>query len=222
MTRTALVLAGGGSTGNAWMIGVTAGLLEGGLDVTDTDLMVGTSAGATSAAQLATASSTELFEASLAPVPARVGPVHTQAAADNMARTAAIIAEASDAAEMRRRMGAAAIAIDLYELRHFEPEMKQIVGMAVESARLTAEAMPLLRDISRNSTRIHEITEAMVKLEGGVDDVHAAGLQKAFHTHADAPMKFIVAREIYKHLERIADAFEDVANEIDGIVIDHA
>ncbi|KJL47549.1 Patatin-like phospholipase [Microbacterium hydrocarbonoxydans] len=112
MTRTALVLAGGGSTGNAWMIGVTAGLLEGGLDVTDTDLMVGTSAGATSAAQLATASSTELFEASLAPVPARVGPVHTQAAADNMARTAAIIAEASDAAEMRRRMGAAAIAID--------------------------------------------------------------------------------------------------------------
>jgi uncharacterized protein Yka (UPF0111/DUF47 family) len=34
-------------------------------------------------------------------------------------------------------------------------------------------------------------------------------------------MKFIVAREIYKHLERIADAFEDVANEIDGIVIAH-
>ena len=29
-------------------------------------------------------------------------------------------------------------------------------------------------------------------------------------------------REIYKHLERIVDAFEDVANEIDGIVIDHA
>ncbi len=31
----------------------------------------------------------------------------------------------------------------------------------------------------------------------------------------------IIAREIYKHLERITDAFEDVANEIDGIVIDH-
>ena len=34
--------------------------------------------------------------------------------------------------------------------------------------------------------------------------------------------EFIVEREIYKHLERIVDAFEDVANEIDGIVIDHA
>ena len=35
-------------------------------------------------------------------------------------------------------------------------------------------------------------------------------------------LRFIVAREIYKHLERITDSFEDVANEIDGIVIDHA
>ncbi len=35
-------------------------------------------------------------------------------------------------------------------------------------------------------------------------------------------MRFTVRREIYKHLERIVDAFEDVANEIDSIVIDHA
>jgi len=130
-----------------------------------------------------------------------------------------LIAAMDDAID---EMHSAAIAIDLYELKTFEPEMKQIIAMAVESARLTAEAMPLLRDISRNGGRIHEITEAMVKLEGGVDDVHAAGLQKAFHEHADAPMKFIVAREIYKHLERIADAFGTSRNEIDGIVIDHA
>jgi uncharacterized protein Yka (UPF0111/DUF47 family) len=32
----------------------------------------------------------------------------------------------------------------------------------------------------------------------------------------------MVDREIYKHLERITDAMEDVANEVDGIVIDHA
>ena len=54
------------------------------------------------------------------------------------------------------------------------------------------------------------------------DDAHAKGLKKAFQQHAHEPMKFIIAREIYKHLERITDAFEDVANEIDGIVIDHA
>jgi uncharacterized protein Yka (UPF0111/DUF47 family) len=35
-------------------------------------------------------------------------------------------------------------------------------------------------------------------------------------------MKFIVEREIYSHLERVADRFEDIANEIQGLVIDHA
>jgi uncharacterized protein Yka (UPF0111/DUF47 family) len=62
-----------------------------------------------------------------------------------------------------------------------------------------------------------------VHLESDADVIHAAGLKKAYQQHSQSsPMQFIVAREIYKHLERIIDAFEDVANEIDGIVIDHA
>ena len=52
----ALVLGGGGSTGNAWLIGVIAGLFEAGLDVTTADLIVGTSAGSTAAAQITSAS----------------------------------------------------------------------------------------------------------------------------------------------------------------------
>jgi len=119
-------------------------------------------------------------------------------------------------------MHSTAVAIDLYELRSFQPEMKEMVRMTAEAAALTAEATRLLRDIGRNGVRIHEITEKIVRLEGAADDVHAAGLKKAFEEYSDKPMQFIVAREIYKHLERITDAFEDVANEIDGIVIDHA
>jgi uncharacterized protein Yka (UPF0111/DUF47 family) len=100
--------------------------------------------------------------------------------------------------------------------------MKQMVTMTAEAAALTAEGIRLLRDITRNGVRIHEITEQIVRLEGAADDVHASGLKAAFKESSDRPMEFIVAREIYKHLERITDAFEDVANEIDGIVIDHA
>jgi uncharacterized protein len=113
-------------------------------------------------------------------------------------------------------------AIDLYDLDTFTPEMKQMVAMIAEAASLTAEAVPLLRDITRNGARIHEITEKVVSLESEADIVHAAGLKKAFQEHSAKPMQFMVARETYKHLERITDAFEDVANEIDGIVIDHA
>jgi len=130
-----------------------------------------------------------------------------------------LIAAMDDAID---EMHSTAVAIDLYDLRSFRSEMKQMVSMTVEAAALTAEAMPLLRDISRNGARIHGITEKIVGLEGAADDVHAAGLKQAFEECSDKPMQFIVAREIYKHLERITDAFEDVANEIDGIVVDHA
>jgi predicted phosphate transport protein (TIGR00153 family) len=119
-------------------------------------------------------------------------------------------------------MESTARAIKLYELTAFEPEMKQMAKMISDAAELTAQAIPMLRNISRNGGRIHVVTEKIVRLEGDADDVHAIGLKRAFQKHSKEPMQFIIAREIYKHLERITDAFEDVANEIDGIVIDNA
>lgn len=114
-------------------------------------------------------------------------------------------------------------AIALYDVTSFEPEMKRMVKIIAEAAALTAETVPMLRDLTRNGPKIHVLTEKLVHLESDADVVHAAGLKKAFHKHSEtSPMQFIVAREIYKHLERIIDAFEDVANEIDGIVIDHS
>jgi predicted phosphate transport protein (TIGR00153 family) len=131
-----------------------------------------------------------------------------------------LIASMDDAID---EMQTTARAIDLYELQQLQPEMKEMVKIAVECAALTAEVMPLLRDIGRNGSRIHLLTEKLVSLEGEADDVHAAGLKTAFQQHGETnTIKFIVAREIFKHLERVVDAFEDVANEIDGIVIDHA
>src|SRR5215208_3015567 len=67
----ALVLGGGGSAGNAWVIGVIVGLFDAGLDVTEADLTIGTSAGSTAAAQIAGATPTELIAAILAAAPQR-------------------------------------------------------------------------------------------------------------------------------------------------------
>ncbi len=120
-------------------------------------------------------------------------------------------------------MQAAVNAIDVYDVTEFEQEMRDMAAIIVDGARLTAEAMPLLRDVAKNGVRLHELTERLVRMEGHADDIHAAGLKRAFKEHgATDTLRFIVAREIYKHLERIVDALEDVANEIDGIVIDHA
>lgn len=53
MTRTALVLGGGGALGIAWETGVLAGLQRAGVDVTAADLLVGTSAGSVVSTQIA-------------------------------------------------------------------------------------------------------------------------------------------------------------------------
>lgn len=110
--RRALVLGGGGSTGNAWLIGVLAGLGDAGLDVTTAHVTIGTSAGATTTAQLAGATPAELYDATIsAALPQRTAPA-AGLATDYLERTNAIIAASADAADMRRRMGAAALELD--------------------------------------------------------------------------------------------------------------
>jgi uncharacterized protein len=114
-------------------------------------------------------------------------------------------------------------AITLYEVTSFEPQMKEMSALASEAAGLVLEAVPLMRNIGRNAARLHEITEAIVHLEGRADGLYSAGLKALFQAHgAERPMAFFVGREVYRHLERVLDGFEDVADEIQGIVIDHA
>jgi NTE family protein len=139
-----LVLGGGGSTGNAWLIGVIAGLSDAGLDVTDADLIVGTSAGSTTAAQISGVAPAELFAATVAAAPRqRPGPAGAGggrgpvgAAADNMERTRAIIAAAENAADMRRRIGAAAIELAAAD------DSRQSQWRATVAARLPKQCWP--------------------------------------------------------------------------------
>jgi uncharacterized protein len=120
-------------------------------------------------------------------------------------------------------MQGTARAITLYELAEFEPEMRDMAAIIIDCARLLAEALPLLRNIHANAARLHELTGRIVRLEGQADDIHGVGLKKAFKAHgAGNTMAFIIKRELFSHLEKVVDRFEDVANEIDGLVIDNA
>ena len=68
MKDRALVLGGGGVAGIAWMTGLFLGLSECNVDLRDANLTIGTSAGATLAAQLgSTASLDELFQRFVTP-----------------------------------------------------------------------------------------------------------------------------------------------------------
>jgi NTE family protein len=121
MTERALVFGGGGSAGNAWIIGVIAGLFDVGLDVTQGDLVLGTSAGSTAAAQITSSTRPpELFADILAATPPPgAGGVGSdrggvpRPVANHMERTDAIFGAAANTADLRRRMGAAALEMDV-------------------------------------------------------------------------------------------------------------
>ena len=120
-------------------------------------------------------------------------------------------------------MNGTAKSIQLYELTEFAPQMRDMSGIIVEAARVTAEAIPLLRHLNENASRLHELTARLIQLEGHADDIHAAGLKALFKaTPRDDAMHFIIGQEVYRHLEKIVDKFEDIANEVQGLVIDHA
>ena len=141
----ALVLGGGGSTGNAWLIGVIAGVFDAGLDVTTADLTIGTSAGSTAAAQIAGATPTELFAATLGAAPKqRTGPVGDDRGrvpnwkvVDHLERTNRIIAAAEDMADMRRRIGAAALDMDAASDGSWQTQWRATVA-----ARLPSQLWP--------------------------------------------------------------------------------
>lgn len=121
------------------------------------------------------------------------------------------------------QMNATAKTIELYEVTNFAPQMVDMAGIIVEAARITAEAIPLLRSLGDNANRLHVLTGRIVHIEGQADEIHDAGIKALFKAQTkNDTMNFIVGREIYSHLERVVDRFEDVANEIQGLVIDHA
>lgn len=136
--RTALVLGGGGSAGNAWLLGVVAGLADAGVPVHRADLLVGTSAGATAAAQLCGAAPADLYRQVLeTPVPQRArAVVQGRPVGDHLARTSALIAAASDPAGMRRRIGA-----DALELAAADPGLRDR-WRGIVAARLPVHDWP--------------------------------------------------------------------------------
>lgn len=114
-------------------------------------------------------------------------------------------------------------AITQFEVTQFEPQMRDMAALAEQGARLVREAMPLIRKIGANHLELDKITEQIVHLEEEADHLHDSGLKALYLRHRDGnAMGYIVGREIYSHLERVLDRFEDVANEISGVVIDHA
>src|SRR5437764_7191227 len=123
------------------------------------------------------------------------------------------------------QMNKTAKTIVLFEVHSFEPQMQQMSEVILQVAKLVLEAMPLLASIGNNTGRLNALTAKIISLEEEADEICNQGLKLLYlasrqgGNQGDA-MKFVIGSELYDHLEKVVDRFEDVANEINSIVID--
>jgi NTE family protein len=140
--NVALVLGGGGAAGNAWEIGVIAGLANAGLDMTEAaDLVIGTSSGATAAALVRSGiPPAELLASVLSPPVQPAGQNRERPPSLPTAavyeRMRAIGAAATSATDLRRAMGAFGLESD--------PALEPGAGQrrAIVAARLPRREWP--------------------------------------------------------------------------------
>ena len=137
---TALVLGGGGPTGAAWELGILAGLADEGVDVTDADTVIGTSAGSAVGAQVTAGLPIEqLYQAQLvratAEIPAKLG------ARFNLMTAAAMLRSPSPQL-FRQRVGARALAAStVSESARHEVIVKRLPSQSWPDRRLLIVAV---------------------------------------------------------------------------------
>jgi uncharacterized protein Yka (UPF0111/DUF47 family) len=122
------------------------------------------------------------------------------------------------------QMQKTAKSIMLFDFAAFTPQMRDMADTIVKCAQLVAEGVPLLKSISPEAAHISGITEQISALEGRADEMHDSGLRDLYRTNAAGgqALAFFVGNEVYDHLEKVVDRFDDVANVMHGIVIEHA
>ena len=120
------------------------------------------------------------------------------------------------------QMQKTAKSIILFDVIEFTPQMRDMADAIVKCATLVKEAVPLLQSISAEAVHISDLTAQISALEGRADEIHDQGMRELYQKNVGGSgLAFFVGNEIYDHLEKVVDRFDDVANVMHGIVIEH-
>lgn len=113
-----------------------------------------------------------------------------------------------------------ATAVSLYDVRAVTSEASQLAHIVLESAQHVQAAVALLSDM-KQSARILKACEEIDRWESEADRVLRSGMSKLFREENDVK-NLIKLKAVYELLEEITDKCEDVANIIEGIVLENA
>jgi uncharacterized protein len=108
----------------------------------------------------------------------------------------------------------------LYEITQMTPEVRDMADTLCRAAKDVEEALRGLRDL-KNPKRILAKCVDINRLENEADAILRRALARMFKEERD-PIMIIKWKEIYEHLESATDRCEDVANIIEGVVLENA
>lgn len=108
----------------------------------------------------------------------------------------------------------------LYDIRAVTPEARKLADICVACAEKVKEAVSLLSNMD-NARAIMAVCHEIDRLESEADHVMRSAMAKLFRDEPDV-RQVIKLRSVYELLEAITDRCEDVANLIEGIVLENS
>ena len=110
----------------------------------------------------------------------------------------------------------------LYDVTSFQTNMRAMADRIILLSNIVADALPLMRKIGANSSRLHQMVGEISRIEEQSDQLNDTGLKELFKaTPKNDALAFVIGAELYDHLEKVCDRFEDVAHVMSDIVIEH-
>ena len=110
--------------------------------------------------------------------------------------------------------------ISMYDVRAVTPDAARLAEICVGCAEKVKAAVELLPNM-QNARKILEVCGEIDKLESEADHVMRTAMAKLFRDEPDV-RQLIKLRTVYELLEEMTDRCEDVANIIEGIVLENA
>ncbi|HVV85623.1 MAG TPA: DUF47 domain-containing protein [Kofleriaceae bacterium] len=115
---------------------------------------------------------------------------------------------------------AAAERLALYELTVMTSDVRDLADVLVRATQQVALALNGLRDL-KHPQAVLKICIDINRLENESDQVLRRAVARLFKEEKD-PIVVIKWKEVYENLESAADRCEDVANIIEGVILEHS
>ena len=108
----------------------------------------------------------------------------------------------------------------LYDIKQITPEAKRLAELCQACCEKVLASVSLLSNMN-NAREILNICAEIDRLESDADHVMRAAMSKLFREEPDV-RNLIKLKAIYEILETVTDRCEDVANIVEGIIVENA